>query len=331
MLTAGMSTRAAPHLFDVHFTTISCHSCQCVQLVSHGVHVTTSAAHDLCPRLLHLHGYLPRQQMQQLICKTRGSLHRNCRRVCGMGRHDVQQAQVLLIIHVAIWMHADRWDEILRPIVEPVIRQHHLVLQHDNTRHHVWESENITAPAYSPGESATEHVGMLWIDVRNSMFYFLPISRNISHWGGVDAHSASQMLLFFFLILPLFPFFCDYKMHMLQVMWCPLFSVRLRWFRDRAAHSRVEFYKHTCTLTVLYDPRVCVSQLSGGWIISEMKKLTNTDLNKYVPKWWECIVYLTILLQLVKRLEAIIKRLHLWLGVDVHQNAFPLSFPPLCP
>lgn len=102
MLTAGMSTRAAPHLFDVHFTTINCHSCQYIQLVSHGVHVTTSAAHDLCPRLLHLHGYVPRQLMQQLICKTRGSLHRNCQRACGMGRHDVQQAQVLLIIHVAI-------------------------------------------------------------------------------------------------------------------------------------------------------------------------------------------------------------------------------------
>ena len=32
-----------------------------------------------------------------------------------------------------------------------------------------------------------------------------------------------------------------------------------------------------------------------------MKKLTDTDLYKSVCKWWECIIYLSMLLQLVKK------------------------------
>ena len=59
-------------------------------------------------------------------------------------------------------------DEILRPIVVPFIRRHHLMFQHDNARPHVtWictqflEAENVSVipwPAYSPDMSLIEHV-----------------------------------------------------------------------------------------------------------------------------------------------------------------------------
>ncbi len=66
-------------------------------------------------------------------------------------------------------LNAQRYrDEILRPIVEPFIHNHHLMLQHDNTRPHVarictqfLEAENIPVlawPAYSPDMSPIEHV-----------------------------------------------------------------------------------------------------------------------------------------------------------------------------
>ncbi len=66
-------------------------------------------------------------------------------------------------------LNAQRYrDEILRPIVEPFIHDHHLMLLHDNARTHVerictqfLEAGNIPVlawPAYSPDMSPIEHV-----------------------------------------------------------------------------------------------------------------------------------------------------------------------------
>ncbi len=88
-------------------------------------------------------------------------------------------------------LNAQRYrDKILRPIVVPFIHNHHLMLQHDNARPHVerictqfLEAENIPVLAwrtYSPDMSPIEHVGMLWIDVYDSVFQFLPISSNFA-------------------------------------------------------------------------------------------------------------------------------------------------------
>ena len=59
-------------------------------------------------------------------------------------------------------------DKILRPIVVPFIRRHHLMFQHDNARPHVariWsqflDAESgpvLPWPAYSPDMSPIEHV-----------------------------------------------------------------------------------------------------------------------------------------------------------------------------
>ena len=66
-------------------------------------------------------------------------------------------------------LNAQRYrDEILRPIVVPLICRHHLMFQHDNARPHVTrlctqflEAENdpvLPWPAYSPDMSPIEHV-----------------------------------------------------------------------------------------------------------------------------------------------------------------------------
>ncbi|KAK6311765.1 hypothetical protein J4Q44_G00174290 [Coregonus suidteri] len=71
-------------------------------------------------------------------------------------------------------------DEILRPIVMPFIRCHHLMFQHDNAQPHVTrnctqflEAENVPVlpwPVCSP-----DMFGMLWINVYDSV----PVSDNI--------------------------------------------------------------------------------------------------------------------------------------------------------
>jgi hypothetical protein len=65
------------------------------------------------------------------------------------------------------------------------------MFQHDNARSHVTrictqflEAEYFPVllpwPAYAPDMSLIEQVGMLWIDVYNSMFQFPPISSNLA-------------------------------------------------------------------------------------------------------------------------------------------------------
>ena len=66
-------------------------------------------------------------------------------------------------------LNAQRYrDEILKPIVVPLICQHHLIFQNDNAQPHVTrictqflEAENVPVlswPAYSPDMSPIEHV-----------------------------------------------------------------------------------------------------------------------------------------------------------------------------
>ena len=91
-------------------------------------------------------------------------------------------------------LNAQRYrDEILRPIVVPLIHDIHLMLQHDNTQPHVarictqfQEAENIPVlawPAYSPDMSPIEHVWdgldttLIWY-IYDGVFQFLPISSN---------------------------------------------------------------------------------------------------------------------------------------------------------
>jgi hypothetical protein len=64
------------------------------------------------------------------------------------------------------------------------------MFQHDNAQSHVarictqiLEAENVPVlpwPAYSPDIDPLRMFGMLWIDVYDSVFQFLPISRNFA-------------------------------------------------------------------------------------------------------------------------------------------------------
>ncbi len=77
-------------------------------------------------------------------------------------------------------------DEILRPIVVAFIHDHHLMLQHDNTRPHVTriftqflEAENIPVlawPAYSQDMSPNEHV---WDAQDQRIQQCVPVPANI--------------------------------------------------------------------------------------------------------------------------------------------------------
>ncbi len=83
-------------------------------------------------------------------------------------------------------LNAQRYrDEILRPIVEPFINDHHLMLQHDNARAHVarictqfLEAENMVLawPAYSPDISPIEHV---WDALDQHTRLCVPVPANI--------------------------------------------------------------------------------------------------------------------------------------------------------
>ena len=84
-------------------------------------------------------------------------------------------------------LNAQRYhDEILRPIVMPFIRRHHLMFQHDNARPHVarictqfLEAENVPVlpwPAYSPDMSPIEHV---WDALDRRVRQCVPVPANI--------------------------------------------------------------------------------------------------------------------------------------------------------
>ena len=88
-------------------------------------------------------------------------------------------------------LNAQRYrDEIQRLIVVPFIHRHHFMFQHDNAQSHVaricaqiLEAENVPLlpwPAYSPDIDPLSMFGMLWIDVYDSVFQFLLISRNFA-------------------------------------------------------------------------------------------------------------------------------------------------------
>ncbi len=84
-------------------------------------------------------------------------------------------------------LNAQRYrDKILRPIVVPLIHDHHLMLRHDNARPHVarictqfLEAENIPAlawPAYSPDMSPMEHI---WDALDRHIRQRVPVPANI--------------------------------------------------------------------------------------------------------------------------------------------------------
>ncbi len=92
-----------------------------------------------------------------------------------MGRHKLQTMST-----------AECTDQIPRPIVVPFIRQHHLMLKHDNAELHVarictqfLEAENIPVlaqPACSPDMSPIEHV---WDALDQRVRQRVPIPANI--------------------------------------------------------------------------------------------------------------------------------------------------------
>ena len=77
-------------------------------------------------------------------------------------------------------------DEILRPIVVPFIRHHHLLFQHDNAQTHVarpctpfLEAETVPVlpwPAYSPDMTPIEHV---WDALDQRVQQHVPVLANI--------------------------------------------------------------------------------------------------------------------------------------------------------
>uniref|UniRef100_A0A673YZD5 TBC1 domain family member 22B n=1 Tax=Salmo trutta TaxID=8032 RepID=A0A673YZD5_SALTR len=80
-------------------------------------------------------------------------------------------------------------DEILRSIVVPFIRHHHLMFQHDNAQSHVsrictqfLEAENVFLHGLHTHQTChpLSMFGMLWIYMYNSMFQLLPISSNFT-------------------------------------------------------------------------------------------------------------------------------------------------------
>ena len=84
-------------------------------------------------------------------------------------------------------LNAQRYcDEVLRPVVMPFIRCHHLMFQHDNTRSHVTrictqflEAENVPVlpwPAYSSAMSPIEQV---WEALDQHVRQRVPILANI--------------------------------------------------------------------------------------------------------------------------------------------------------
>ncbi len=105
----------------------------------------------------------------------------------GMGRRMLW-TQVHFINGI---LNAQRYrDEILSPIVEPFIHDHHLMLQHDNTRsmlqgsvHNSWK---LKTSQFLHGQHThrTCHplsmFGMFWIGVYDSVFQFLPKSSNFA-------------------------------------------------------------------------------------------------------------------------------------------------------
>ncbi len=175
-------------------------------------------------------------------------------------------------------LNAQRYrDEILRPIVVPFIHDHHLMLQHDNawpmlqgSVHNSWKLKTSQF-LHDQHTHRTCHplsmFGMLWIGVYDSVFQFLPISRNFtqpfersgptSHrphsttWStlceGDVLHCVRQMV-----ITPDTDWFSDppntVKLHILE---CPFIVSSLR---------------HTCAIIMLSNQHLDMTHLWGGWL-----------------------------------------------------------------
>ncbi len=125
--------------------------------------------------------------------------------------------------------------------------------------------------------------GMLWIGVYDSVFQFLPISSNFTQtlkrsgpqsttwsnlWEGDVLHCVRQnsgCTRYCFTPYPPPPPPNTVKQHILE--WSFI----------------VASLTHTCAIIMLYNQRLDMPHLWGGWIIS----FTNTDLDRFVNNIWE--------------------------------------------
>ena len=100
----------------------------------------------------------------------------------------ISYRQQILLHFIYVNLNAQRYrDKILRPIVVPFIRCHHLMFQHDNALPHVTrvckqflEVEHFHGLHTHQICHSLSMFGMLWIDMYNSVFQFPPILHNFA-------------------------------------------------------------------------------------------------------------------------------------------------------
>ncbi len=194
-------------------------------------------------------------------------------------------------------LNAQRYrDEILRTIVVLFIHDHHLMLQHDNAPPHVariWtrflEAENIPVlvwPAYSPDMSPIEHV---WDALDRRIRQRVPVPVDIQQLHTAieeERTSITQTTI----------------NNLINSMWRRCVALQMvvtpdtDWFfgpppdppNTVKQHISewsfiVASLRHTCAIIMLYNQRLDMTHLWGGWIIT----FTNTDLDRFVNNIWE--------------------------------------------
>ncbi len=211
--------------------------------------------------------------------------------VWGAGVSYGQRTQVNFIDSI---LNAQRYcDEILRPIVVQFIHDHHLMLQHDNTRHHAarictqfLEAESIPVlawPAYSPDMPPIEHV---WDALDQRIRQRVPVPDNIQQlhtdieeeWTNIAQATIDNLInsmrrrcvalreanggqTRYWLPPPPPPGPPNrVKLHILE--W-PFIVARQR---------------HTCAIIMLSNQHLDMPHLWGGWIISVKEKCSLTQI-----------------------------------------------------
>ncbi len=196
-------------------------------------------------------------------------------------------------------LNAQRYrDEILRPIVVPFIHDHHLMLQHDNTRPRLarictqfLEAENIPFLAwseYSPDMSPIEHV---WDALDQRIRQRVPVPANIQQlrtaieeeWTNIpqatinnlsnsmrrrcvalrEAHGGHTRYWFHF------PF------NNQRTSPDPPNTVKLQILEGIFI---VASLRHTCAIIMLSNQHLDIPHLWGGWIITAKEKCSLTQI-----------------------------------------------------
>ncbi len=215
------------------------------------------------------------------------------------GQAYVMDNEHRCILLMAFWMQRDTVTRSWGPIVVPFIHDHHLILQHDNARHHVakictqfLEAENIPVlawPAYSPDMSPTEHV---WDALGRRIQQRVPVPANIQQlctaieeeWTNIPQATINNLInsmrrrcvalleangghIRYWLVFgsPQYS-----KTHILE--W-PFIVVSLR---------------HTCAIIMRSNQHFDMTHL-WGWLdfLGKGEVLTNTDLDRFVKNIWE--------------------------------------------